>query len=65
MDSFDLLPLACVINNKFFALHGGISPALRTLDDIKKINRFGEPPKKGLFCDLLWSDPIDNDKGLV
>ena len=65
MDCFDLLPLACVINNKFFALHGGISPGMKTLDDIKKINRFGEPPKKGLLCDLLWSDPIDNDNGIV
>ena len=33
------------------------------LDDINKLNRFQEPPKQGLFCDILWSDPVDNDKG--
>ena len=30
------------------------------LDDIKKIDRFKEIPKNGLFCDLVWADPIDN-----
>ena len=29
MDSFDLMPLACIVNNKFLALHGGISPELK------------------------------------
>lgn len=45
MDSFDLIPLSCVVNGKFLALHGGISPELKSLDDIKKIERFKEPPK--------------------
>nr|CAI44590.1 calcineurin-A2-2 [Paramecium tetraurelia] len=63
MDSFDLFPLACVVNNKFLAIHGGISPDLKTLEDIKKIDRYHEPPRSGLFCDILWSDPVDNDQG--
>ena len=50
MDSFDLMPLACVVNGKFFALHGGLSPDLKTLDDLKKLDRFKEPPRSG----LLW-----------
>jgi len=45
MDTFDLLPLACIVNSKFIAIHGGLSPNLKSLDDIKKINRFSEPPK--------------------
>jgi len=64
MDSFDLMPLACVINGKFLALHGGLSPELKTLEDIGKIDRFKEPPKQGIFCDLLWSDPVDNEEGV-
>jgi len=64
MDSFDLMPLACIVNGKFLALHGGISPELKTIDDIKKVDRFKEPPRQGLFCDLLWSDPVDNDDGI-
>ncbi|EGR29243.1 ser thr protein phosphatase family protein, putative [Ichthyophthirius multifiliis] len=64
MDSFDLMPLSCIVNGKFLALHGGISPELRTIEDIKKIDRFKEPPRQGLFCDILWSDPVDNDDGI-
>ena len=40
MDVFDYLPLSCVINGKFIALHAGISPELKKLSDINKINRF-------------------------
>ena len=50
MDSFDLIPLACIVNGKFLALHGGISPELRKLDDLKKLDRFKEPPRQG----MLW-----------
>lgn len=64
MDSFDQIPLSCIVNGKFLALHGGISPELRTIDDIKRVDRFKEPPRNGLFCDLLWSDPVDNDDGI-
>lgn len=31
MEAFDLIPLACVINGKFLALHGGISPEMKTV----------------------------------
>lgn len=34
------------------------------MDDIKKIDRFKEPPKSGIFCDLLWADPVDNEDGV-
>jgi serine/threonine-protein phosphatase 2B catalytic subunit len=62
-DSFDALPLVGIINGRFMALHGGISPELETLDNINKLDRFKEPPKIGLFCDLLWADPVDDDTG--
>ena len=57
MESFDNLPLACIVNKKFLAVHGGISPELHLLSDIRKINRKVEPPREGIFCDLLWADP--------
>ena len=63
MELFDTLPLSGLINGKFMAFHGGISPELKTIKDINKINRFKEPPKNGLFCDILWSDPLDDPKG--
>ena len=62
-ESFDMLPVACLINKKFLAVHAGISPELTTLDNISKLNRFTEPPSHGLLCDILWSDPVDNDNG--
>jgi serine/threonine-protein phosphatase 2B catalytic subunit len=33
------------------------------LADIEKIDRNKEIPKTGLFCDLMWADPVDNDTG--
>ena len=34
-------------------------------EDIHRINRFCEIPKQGLFCDLVWADPIDDPLGRV
>ncbi|KAJ1905493.1 3',5'-cyclic-nucleotide phosphodiesterase (PDEase) (3':5'-CNP) [Tieghemiomyces parasiticus] len=55
--SFCALPLACLINNQYLCIHGGLSPELHTLQDLRSVNRFREPPTHGLMCDLLWSDP--------
>eukprot|EP00831_Metopus_contortus_P052306 TRINITY_DN43902_c0_g1_i2.p2 TRINITY_DN43902_c0_g1~~TRINITY_DN43902_c0_g1_i2.p2 ORF type:complete len:199 (+),score=26.54 TRINITY_DN43902_c0_g1_i2:60-656(+) len=63
IESFYCLPIACIVNRKFLALHGGFSPDLKVLDDLRKLNRNIETPKEGLLCDILWSDPIDDDKG--
>lgn len=62
METFDTLPLACVLNNEYFVVHGGISPWIQTLDDIELVNRFCETPKDGLTCDLLWADPWKDNK---
>lgn len=64
MDSFDQLPLGAIINGQFLALHGGISPELENALDLNRTDRFREPPQIGVLCDVLWSDPVDNDTGL-
>lgn len=60
MRSFDALPLAAVVNGQFFCVHGGLSPQLSSLRDVEKLDRFREPPTKGLMCDMLWADPHEH-----
>ncbi|KAI9249664.1 calcineurin [Phascolomyces articulosus] len=60
MDCCDCLPLAAVVNDQFLCMHGGISPALKTLKDIEELDRFRETPTSGLMCDLLWADPFED-----
>jgi serine/threonine-protein phosphatase PP1 catalytic subunit len=59
---FDCLPIAAIIDKKIFCTHGGISPFLISLNQIKEIIRPIEIPDYGLLCDLLWADP--NEKML-
>ena len=56
---FDFLVLGAVIDGKVLCVHGGLSPEIRTLDQIRVIARAQEIPHEGAFCDLVWSDPED------
>ena len=52
-------------------MHGGLSPELKTLEQIKRLARPADVPDTGLLCDLLWADPEkeiqgwgENDRGV-
>lgn len=40
MEVFDSLPISCVVDDKYLAMHGGISPDLNHINDINTIDRF-------------------------
>lgn len=70
-DCFNCLPIAALIDEKILAMHGGLSPELTDLKQIRQIMRPTDIPEMGLLCDLLWSDPerkvlgwANNDRGV-
>jgi serine/threonine-protein phosphatase 6 catalytic subunit len=58
-DLFDYIALAAVISNKVLCVHGGLSPDIKVIDQMRLIDRKMEIPHEGPFCDLVWSDPED------
>lgn len=70
-DCFNCLPVAALIDEKILCMHGGLSPDLKNLDQIRNIARPVDVPEQGLLCDLLWADPDkdvegwgENDRGV-
>jgi len=62
---FNIMPVAALIDDKIFCMHGGISPELLSLDQIDMIKRPTDVPQSGLLCDLLWSDPEKDIDGFL
>ncbi|KAG2262093.1 hypothetical protein Bca4012_013252 [Brassica carinata] len=62
-DCFNCLPVAALIDDRILCMHGGLSPELRSLRQIRDIRRPTDIPDRGLLCDLLWSDPDKNVRG--
>ena len=56
---FDYLALGAIVGGAVFCIHGGLSPDIDTVDQIRVIDRKQEVPHEGGMCDLLWLDPED------
>jgi len=70
-DCFNTLPVSAVVDEKILCMHGGLSPELKSFEQIRRIMRPTDIPDSGLLCDLLWSDPDkdisgwgENDRGV-
>ena len=68
---FNCLPVAAIIDEKIFCVHGGLSPELTRLEQIRRLARPTDVPDTGMLCDFLWSDPDkdisgwgENDRGV-
>lgn len=57
VEMFNWLPVAALIDEKIFCVHGGLSPDLKTIEQLYEIHRPTDVPNSGLLCDILWSDP--------
>ena len=63
-DIFNYLPLASIIDDQVFCVHGGISPKLTSFDEIKKIEKpvtadeffNGEKFVEGFITDFLFAE---------
>mmetsp|Transcript_44791 Transcript_44791/g.127916 ORF Transcript_44791/g.127916 Transcript_44791/m.127916 type:complete len:306 (-) Transcript_44791:215-1132(-) len=68
---FNKLPFCAIIDDKIFCVHGGLSPEVANLDQIRRITRPTDVPDMGMVCDFLWADPdvdiagwAENDRGV-
>jgi len=61
---FDTFCIGAIIDGSVLCVHGGLSPDVRTIDQIRAIDRQQEIPHEGAFCDLVWSDPEERLMGV-
>jgi len=57
IDVFNRLPFVAIIDDKIFCVHGGLSPEVNNMEQIRRIVRPTDVPEVGSVCDFLWADP--------
>jgi len=70
-DVFNCLPVCAIVDEKIICMHGGLSPEINNMDQVRRLVRPTDVPDTGLICDLLWADPdkeiagwAENDRGV-
>ncbi|KAF8385320.1 gsp-4 [Pristionchus pacificus] len=62
-DTFNWMPLTALTGGRILSMHGGLSPQLNSLDQLRNMPRPQDPPNPSMGIDLLWSDPDPWVKG--
>jgi serine/threonine-protein phosphatase PP1 catalytic subunit len=70
-DVFNTFPVCGLIDEKIMCMHGGLSPEISNMDQVRRLVRPTDVPDTGIICDLLWADPdkdiagwAENDRGV-
>ncbi|KFD46485.1 hypothetical protein M514_12627 [Trichuris suis] len=62
-ETFNWMPLAALIKRRILCMHGGISMELTNWDQIRCLPRPMSFPVDAVSTDLMWADPVPNQKG--
>jgi serine/threonine-protein phosphatase PP1 catalytic subunit len=62
-DVFNCMPVCGLIDEKIICMHGGLSPDIKNMDNVRNLSRPTDVPDQGVICDLLWADPDKDVKG--
>lgn len=61
LEVFKAMPLAAIIDDRYFCVHGGLGPNLKKVEQIDNENRFlNDFVQNSLVNNILWSDPSEN-----
>lgn len=56
---FNLMSIGCLVDGRVLCVHGGISPKVLSLNQIRRLDRMQPIPESSEFADIVWSDPHD------
>ncbi|KJH48080.1 phosphoprotein phosphatase 1 domain protein [Dictyocaulus viviparus] len=54
---FNNMPVTALVATKILCMHGGLSPSLDNLNDIRNTQKPIRNPFRGVINDMLWADP--------
>ncbi|CAI5446374.1 unnamed protein product [Caenorhabditis angaria] len=63
LDMMKFMPLTAIIGTKILCMHGGISPHINSIKDLKNCRPVEGNSEVCLEMDLMWSDPSEEHWG--
>lgn len=57
---FSQLPLAAILNQTVFCVHGGIGPSFKSISQLEEVSRPIYKIETPVVEDILWSDPTES-----